>query len=132
PGLFLGRRARAAELPKGVEVVVDLTAEHDEPSGVREGRAYRLLSTLDGCSPDEAGLRALVSELALSSAPIFVHCAVGRGRSSTVAAALLLARGLAQTPEEAEERLRAARPYVKLTARQRALLTRVAPSLRAG
>ncbi len=132
PGLFLGRRARAEELPKDVQVVVDLTAEHDEPKGVREGRVYRLLSTLDGCAPDEAGLRALVSELAPKSEPIFVHCAVGRGRSSTVAAALLLARGLAATPEEAEARLRAARPFVKLTRQQRALLARVAPALRPG
>ncbi len=125
PGLFLGRRARAQELPPGVNAVIDLTAEHTEPRGVREGRTYRVLSTLDGCAPDEAGLRALVADFAAWEGAVFIHCAVGRGRSSTVAAALLLARGLATSPEDAEARLRAVRPCVKLTRKQRAVLARL-------
>lgn len=50
---------------------------------------------------------------------VLVHCAHGHGRSAAVLAAILIARGVAETPEEAEALMRAQRPNVKLNARQR-------------
>ena len=49
-----------------------------------------------------------------------------------LAAAVLVARGLARDVDEAEARLRSARPSVHLHAAQRAMVTRFAEELRAG
>jgi protein-tyrosine phosphatase len=122
PGLYLGRRARARELPPDVRLVADLTAEFHEPAAVKEGRHYRCLPTLDARAPAAAAFVALVEQIASSPEPVYVHCASGHGRSATVAAAVLIRRGLARSPEDAETRLRASRPSVRLRPAQRALL----------
>lgn len=121
PGLFLGRLALPSELPPGIEMVVDLTCELSEPRELRR-RSYRCLPTLDGRAPEREPFLALVQEIAASEGPVFVHCAAGHGRSATVVAAVLLARGAAADASEAEARVRRARPGVALTRAQRALL----------
>jgi hypothetical protein len=123
PGLYLGRRCQALELPPGTRWVVDLTAEFAEPRVVREGHTYRALPTLDGCAMDPGPFALLVEELRGTEGPVFVHCAVGHGRSATVLAAVLLARGLARDVDDAEQMMQRARPLVRLGRRQRALLT---------
>jgi hypothetical protein len=123
PGLFLGRRCQALELPPGTRWVVDLTAEFAEPRAVREGHTYRALPTLDGCAMDPGQFARLVEELRGAEGPLFVHCAVGHGRSATVLAAVLLARGLARDVDDAERVMQRARPLVRLARRQRELLT---------
>ncbi len=51
PGLYVGARVPAAELPRGVELVVDLTAEISEIADVRRLPGYRPLPVLDGATP---------------------------------------------------------------------------------
>lgn len=119
PGLWLGRRLLPAEVPAGISLVVDLTAEFPEPGGVRRGRTYRCLPTLDGHVPSVAALAAVVEALAGWPGPAVVHCAAGHGRSAMVAACVLLRRGLASSPAQAEEILRGVRPNVELSRRQR-------------
>jgi protein-tyrosine phosphatase len=128
PGLWLGRRPLRREVPADVVLVVDLTAEFFAARGVRAGREYLALPTLDGTAPDEAALRAAVARLADHPGPVYLHCAAGHGRSALLAAALLLARGLAADHHQAEARLRQVRPRVRLTRRQRQLLRRLAPT----
>src|SRR6185436_3524716 len=101
PGLYLSRRLLAHELPADVGLVVDLTAEFDEPASVRAGRRYLALPTLDGHVPDEAEWQALLEEVAASDAVTLVHCAAGHGRSASFVAALLIRRGLAADVDDA-------------------------------
>jgi protein-tyrosine phosphatase len=122
PGVWVGRRALARELPEGVSLVVDLTAEFPEPRGVLRGRSYLCLPTLDTTAPEQAAFVSLIERLKGHAGGIYVHCASGHGRSATVAAGLLLARGLARDAREAEQILRRARPGIRLKKAQRALL----------
>jgi protein-tyrosine phosphatase len=118
PGLWLGRRPVAGELPPEAELVVDLTAEWHRAAGVRE-LPHRWLRCLDGMAfRDEAGLRRLLEELSEEPRGLYVHCAAGHGRSALVVAALMLRRGLADSPRAAEARLRALRPRVHITRAQ--------------
>src|SRR5262249_57050354 len=76
PGLWLGRRPFARELPAGVALVVDLTAEFPAARGLTIGREYVVLPTLDGAAPPEPGLTALVERVARSVRPVHIHCAM--------------------------------------------------------
>ncbi len=125
PGVWLGRRPLRRDLPPEVVLVVDLTAEFFVARGVRAGRDYLALPTLDRTAPDEARVRAVLERLADHPGPVYIHCAAGHGRSALLAAALLLARGLAADHRQAEARLRQVRPGVRLTPPQRRLLRRL-------
>ena len=126
PGVWLGRRALAHELPADITLVVDLTAEFPAPRNMVPGRTYLCVPTLDASVPDEKTFRSLIDRIVAWPGNVYIHCALGHGRSATVAAAVLLARGLAQDPRQAEELLRLARPGVRLMKAQRALLARLA------
>jgi protein-tyrosine phosphatase len=115
PGLWLGRRALAHELPPGVGLVVDLTAEFPEPTGVRTGRTYVSVPILDAAAPGEDVLRAVIKQTASWPGIAYVHCASGHGRSAVLAAAVLVRRGLARDAADAESRLRRARPGMPRT-----------------
>jgi protein-tyrosine phosphatase len=128
PGLWLGRRVFARELPAGVDLVVDLTAEFSEPRGVRSGRNYLCLPTLDGVTPPEGPFLAVVEKLAGWPGTAYVHCALGHSRSALVVAAVLLARGLAADAGQARALVRHARPGVDLTRPQRRMLDRLQAS----
>jgi protein-tyrosine phosphatase len=118
PGLWLGRRPVQGELPPEVELVVDLTVEWHRAPGVRE-LPHRGLRCLDGMPfPSTEALAALVTELAEDPRPMYVHCAAGHGRSALVVAALMLRRGLADCPRDAEAKLKALRPRVHITRAQ--------------
>jgi protein-tyrosine phosphatase len=122
PGLWVGRRPLPHEVPAGIDLVVDLSAELAEPRGVMRGRSYLCLPVLDTLAPAPAAFRELIARVAAWPGPVYVHCAVGHGRSALVAAAVLLARGLARDGTEAEAMLRRARPAVRLKPAQRRLL----------
>jgi protein-tyrosine phosphatase len=125
PSLWLGRRPFAHELPASVVLVVDLTAEFAAPRWLRRRCRYVCLPVLDAFVPDEADVAALVGYVAARTDAVYIHCAQGHGRSALVAAAVLLARGLARDAAEAETLLRKARPGVRLKPSQRRLLARL-------
>ncbi len=124
-GIWVGRRVYASELPADVSLIVDLTAEFPEPRAVRAGRSYVCLPTLDTTAPNADALRAVVRRVDEHRGGVYIHCASGHGRAATVAAALLLARGLAADVRQAESLLRRVRPGIRLKRVQRALLERV-------
>jgi protein-tyrosine phosphatase len=130
PGLLLGRRPFAHELPPEVALVVDLTAEFPESPAVRARARYLCHPVLDTGAPDEDGLASVVSTVLAEPGSVYVHCAQGHGRASTIAAAVLLARGQHEDVPGAERHLRRVRPGVRLHPVQRALLTRMLPRLR--
>jgi protein-tyrosine phosphatase len=129
PGLYLGRRPDAGELPADCRLVVDLTCEFVEPQRVVGAYAYRCLPTLNRHVPSDAAARALVDDLLACGEPIYVHCGAGRGRSAMVVAALLVLTGRARDAEDAERTLRRIRRGVRLHAAQKALIQRICGGL---
>jgi protein-tyrosine phosphatase len=130
PSLVIGRRLYANDLPDGISLVIDLTAEFIEPRGVRNGRDYLCVPMLDGAVPSEADLVRAVTAIDQSSGPVFIHCAQGHGRTGLVAAALLLAQGRAADTDEAIQTLKSARPKVHLNKGQLRFLRKMAEPLR--
>jgi protein-tyrosine phosphatase len=127
PGVWVGRRPFKRELPAGVALVVDLTAEFPvDPALGREVEVV-LVPTLDGTAPDLEAARVVVDRLVADARPMLIHCAAGRGRSAAVAALLARRRGLAPTVEAAEALMRARRPGIGLNREQRALVRALAP-----
>jgi len=116
PGIWLGRWPFARELPAGIECVVDLTSEFP---GVRtpQGVEYLVFPTLDYGPPAVGDLREAIRRI--GGRRVYMHCAMGRGRSAALAAALLVRRGLAADVYAAEEMLQRVRPGVRMTAAQR-------------
>lgn len=130
PGLFVGGRVSAQELPPGTQQVIDLTSEVPAPAGVRLHRGYRGHPVLDGGWPsDESAFCALARELAAATGPLYLHCISGRGRAPTAAAAVLLARGTVRDVSSAIELVKKGRPATSLTGTDVAFLERVAPRL---
>ena len=126
PGLYVGRRPLAGELPTDVAHIVDLTCEFSEVKAIRNGRQYRSLPTMDGSvPPDIDAFRALVDEAAHTDASVYVHCAYGHGRAALMAAAILIRRGIADGPTEAYTMLKRERPGIRPNRLQRAWLQRV-------
>ena len=127
-GLFVGRRPLAGDLPNEVAadpdaVILDLTAEFDDPPAVRRHPGYVCEPVLDAAAPSADELARIVSLLPPPGGPPgLIHCANGRGRTGLVAAAWLLAHGLAGDADGALARVRTARPGVRLLPRQRTVL----------
>jgi len=118
PGVWLGRRPFRGDLPEGIRLVVDLTAEFPVDRRIRAEVPWVCRPTLDATPPTVPDGRALLEQIEAAGGPVFIHCAAGHGRSATVAAALLVRRGLAPDAEAAEAALRGARPGVRLRSRQ--------------
>ncbi|MGK7904670.1 MAG: hypothetical protein AB4352_25345 [Hormoscilla sp.] len=129
PGIWLGRRPYLQELPANINLIVDLTAEFPALPKVIAGKTYICLPTLDGMVPGDRPFRELLKQLVLWQGNMYIHCALGHGRSATVAAALLLAKKLAENGTQAEAAIAHIRPQIGLTKVQRHLLKRVTNNL---
>ena len=123
-GVYLGRRPLLSDLPKGVARIVDLCVEFPALPALIAPLRYSALPALDAGLADIEAFRCLVDEVASDDGSVYIHCASGHGRGAMFAAALLIARGESATVEEAETMLRAARPGVKMSSRQRAFVQR--------
>ncbi len=132
PNVFLGRRLTAREARRGGLpgwlAVLDLAAELPEPLPLRELANYRSLPVLDATAMSLVQLRAAVEWIKqhAASGPVYVHCALGHGRSALVAAAYLIAGGTTVDAKTALKHLRELRPGVRLHRPQRKLLDRFA------
>lgn len=113
PGLYLGGRpcdVEATELAvRGVVRVLDLAAELSAPAPLL-ALEHASLPVLDLTPVPPATLRRAVDFLRESPGPVYVHCALGLGRSAAVAAAWLLESGRAATVDDAIRAVRSARP----------------------
>jgi protein-tyrosine phosphatase len=126
PGIYLGRRPlNGRELPDRARIVVDLTSEFRRAPSTSGADRYFCVPVLDTSAPDDESFARLIAAIETEAAPIFVHCAMGHGRSATVAAALLVRRGIARDASEAIARLKAHRPGVYLHPIQRAAVERI-------
>ena len=111
-GVWFGRLPDPEMIQRyGFRGVLDLTAEHDGPQASSDLTVERL-PMLDLATPPSASLVAAVAavERLRARGPVLIHCALGYGRSATVAAAWLLATGREPTPEAAAVRIAGVRP----------------------
>ena len=135
--MFLGRRLTTREANRakaeGWVAVLDLAAELLESRPLRELADYRSLPVLDATAMSLVQLREAVEWVKQRAAigPLYVHCALGRGRSALVVAAYLLALGSAPDAKAALKHLRALRSSVRLNRAQRRALDRFAEALTA-
>lgn len=123
PGLFLGRRA--ARVPDGTQALVDLTAELGRIPADAE---YLPIPTLDGAAPRIASVVELTRYIERHER-VAIHCAAGHGRSAMVMAAVLIARGHASSPDEAETLMRKKRPGIRMSGDQQKALVTIATKL---
>jgi len=135
PGRLAGMAAPDPEdaerlVRAGITAVVSLTRRppfREPPEGIE----VLHLPVTDMTPPTQAQLRRAVEFLdgaIRSGGRAVVHCVAGCGRTGTVLAAYLVARGL--EPEEAIHRVRAARPGSVETAEQEHAVHRFAEALR--
>lgn len=120
PGFFIGRRLLLREYPP-IKTLVDLTAELDEQ--IPSNADLFAFPILDGAPAPPAVLKEMARKIASSPMPIYLHCAQGHGRTSMVAAAVLIELGVVQSVPEALERIRMVRPGAKPNAIQLEALT---------
>lgn len=122
-GCLLSRNDEADIQRLGLASVLDLTCEFGETLTLRR-LSYLCIPTLDTYPPSvkqlETGARWIQEEA--SKGPIYVHCALGHGRSATFVAAYLLLSGKANTPEAAIEHIQKLRPRIGLHPQQIAVL----------
>lgn len=140
PGLYLGRRPlhgdRSTNEQHGFKGVVDLCVEFPASGpvvGVAE-EDYLSIPALDGTAPSLSATKHAVDwieDRLRQDKNILVHCAAGHGRSATVVAALLIARGLATDADSAERLMQTIRPRVSLNRSQRRLIARYVADLAA-
>jgi protein-tyrosine phosphatase len=116
------------ELNKEWAVVIDLTVEFPE-SCINRTSSYLSIPSWDGvpATPaqlEEAAHFAISEKAAHGNSDVLVHCAHGRGRSTTVMCACLVKAGLYSNWEEAFNLgIRPHRPVCKLNRRMRQNLT---------
>jgi protein-tyrosine phosphatase len=126
PGLWLGRRPLAGEVPQEVRLLVDLTAEFCRAPGLPGPNCdYLTVPTLDGLAPPLEGFQMALQRVLQCDGPVYIYCALGHSRSATLAAAVLLARERVANVAEAERLLASVRPGVRLMPPQRRLLHRL-------
>jgi hypothetical protein len=134
PGVWVGRRLGRREAPGferlGNLTVVDLTAEMSE---MASSERYVNLPVLDLTLPDLRTLRRIVRAIdgaTKGGDGVYIHCALGYGRSAVVAAAYLLHAGLAEDVDGAMARVRECRPGSVFSPDAEALLRRFALNVR--
>jgi hypothetical protein len=115
PGLWIGRRPQHGELPPGVRWVLDATAEMPRASRSVPDDHYLSIPILDIHMMPLDQFTAAVQRVAILNDPVLIHCAEGRGRSATLAAGVLLFRGLAHSADDAVRMLKSVRQGVKLS-----------------
>jgi protein-tyrosine phosphatase len=132
--LWVGRRPLCHEIPADCRWVVDLTAEFWTARGVcgngDGARRYLCRPVLDGHVADVRTFVQTVREVAALDGGLYVHCAQGHARSAALAAAIMIARGLADDVDDAERKMVLARAGICLKENQRALVRRITPALR--
>lgn len=126
-GCQLFARDQGELLKYDVHAVLDLTCEFNEALFLR-ALNYRSIPVLDMGAPTLQQLRegADFIQHNAKDGVVYVHCALGHGRSALFIAAYLIETGLAQDAQEAVELVSQKRANVKVSRDQLALLQQFA------
>lgn len=126
--LYLGRRV-VMRPNRSFEAVVDLTCEFTAAKWERQV-TYFCAPQLDGVAPTQEELTTAVAAVraAVREGPTLLHCAMGHGRTGTVAAAFLVDGGT--EVEQALTAVRLARPGLELADEQAAAVREFARAAR--
>jgi hypothetical protein len=123
PQLHIGgqyrRRGWSKLAARGVTAVVNMRIEYDDNHGGIAPQIYLHLPTVDDTPPSLSDLTKGVEFIAREmkrGGSVYVHCASGVGRAPALAAAYFVSTGLG--PNEAWDRIRAVRPFVRPTISQ--------------
>ena len=122
PNLAFGRRLTEAEARRtDFESVLDVTAEFAEVPHFRSRPGFLAIPVFDYTAPTPDQIRVAVGWIAeaVKRGPVYVHCALGHGRSACVVLAYLLESGTVATVTDGMRLLRERRPKVKLTRGQK-------------
>ncbi|MEY4067604.1 MAG: hypothetical protein RLZ69_914 [Actinomycetota bacterium] len=135
PGqIFMGSAAdmQDAVNAEGIDVVVDLRAEATECAARGKNLEWIQVPLGDNSPTAEFQLfkEAIdrVVDAMHAGKRVAFHCGLGRGRTGTVAAGVLLELGLAKTLREAESMAKAIRPEISIQPVQKKALELIYPS----
>jgi hypothetical protein len=125
PNLYLGGRlsesaARDAIRRLGLVAVFDLEAEFSGVSAFRRIGRYLASPTLDFTSPSPCAIDMAVRWIDHNTklGPVYIHCALGHGRSATVVAAYLMYSNAATTLDQVIIQIKNKRQKVRLNSKQ--------------
>jgi protein-tyrosine phosphatase len=134
PDLYLGCQLNFLDYKRflecGIKSTVDLTCEFSEVGFIRKTQNYLSVPVLDTKAPTLNQLDKAVSWIMVQKekGPVFVHCALGHGRSATVVAAFLIQCGIVNDVQEAVDFMKIRRSRVRLHPEQLKILTLFAQS----
>ena len=134
PNLYIGYRLWIVDyqqfISKGIKSTLDLSSEFGEVGFIRTGQNYLCIPLIDTTAPTFNQLDEAISWITarLLEGPVFVHCALGHGRSATVVAGFLLKQGIVNDVKEAVAFIKAKRPGIGLHPKQLAILEKFAQS----
>lgn len=132
PQLYLGGqhsvRGYRKMRQRGISAIINMREQRfsDVAAGIA-GERHLHLPTIDNTPPTVADLSrgaAFANDEIARGGKIYIHCGVGVGRAPTMVAAYLISTGLA--PQAALQQIKQVRPFVHLTAAQRAVLDQFA------
>ena len=127
-GLYLGRKPSWFDKKRierlDIRCVLDLTAEFEEVEFFRCKKIYSIIPLLDTSAPTFEQLKEGVNLISknIKSGPIYVHCALGHGRSTTFIAAYLLESSYKKNIHEVLSFIQKIRPKIGLTKSQLTVL----------
>ncbi len=127
PQLYVGGQINAAGWrwleSKGITVDVNMRREFDDAEHGFAPEGYLWLPAVDDHAPTMEQLEAgaeFIGQAINKGESVYVHCASGVGRAPTMAAAYLMSTGLSL--DQALIKIQEARPFIKITPPQLALL----------
>lgn len=127
PQLYVGgqhsKQGYAEMRAFGISAIVNMReAEYSDIKQGIGGPRHLHLPTVDHTPPSvqdlTRGVEFISAEISeRANAKVYIHCAAGCGRAPTMAAAYLVSMG--DAPGQAWQRIKAARPFINPTARQK-------------
>lgn len=123
-GIYLGckpyQRDRGIFEELMIRSTLDVTSEFSEAKFILDSHEYLNIPILDTFPPTISQLKVAVEWLVKQRerGPVFIHCALGHGRSATIVAGYLLRKGIFTSVSATLEGMKSIRPGVGLNSSQ--------------